>query len=114
MTPKSALPPPQTPVITDETVEEFIPVPYYNARVFDERFYVPGDNYKRKFAKGLFLARTAEEEEGVRAALAAYGALVPDRWRGDDRRTPWTDHRTGFTTSNDTVKADFERLHEDH
>jgi hypothetical protein len=108
---------PAAPVVeaaptAEEAPSSEYPVTYYNPRIPDERFYVIGSPYKQHFVRGCFVAQTAQQEASVRACLDAHGRGFADRWKGDDRRE-WVDRRTGFTTSNENARYDFELYHED-
>lgn len=103
---------PEPEVAQEEAPQPFVPVPYYNPKVLDEQFLVGGSPYKHYFNQGKYLAKTAVQEQAVRAALRGHGPDKPDRWRGDDRK-PWTDRKTGFTTANENAKDDFEFFHQD-
>jgi hypothetical protein len=109
------LPAPVQPV--QEAVEESaetppFPVVYGNPKIPDEQFYIIGSPYRGRFVNGLYIATNPNEEQSVRAALSGHGPEKPDRWRGRDRKSPWTDKRSGFTAVSDTVKEDYEHYHE--
>lgn len=87
------------------------PVPFYNPRVIDERFSMPGTAYRLRFANGRFIARNPEEADAASNALRFYGADKPDLWRGDDRKSEWVCKRCGFRTLNDNAKEDHEGRH---
>jgi hypothetical protein len=91
--------------------EPVYPVVYGNPKIPDEQFY-NGTPYRGRFVNGLYVATNAAEEAAVRKALSGHGPDKPDRWKGRDRKTPWTDKRTGFTAVSDVVKDDFEHYHE--
>ncbi len=103
-------PPADDPAPVEE--EPFLPVPYTNPRVIDEQFYVIGSPYRKRFVRGRFVAASAEEEVSVRSCLESHGRGMADRWRGEDR-SEWTDRKTGFRTTNEAAKYDFELIHED-
>lgn len=84
------------------------PVPYYNPRVIDERFAIPGQSYKARFAAGRYVAAGKAEADAVEAALRAWGSDKPERWKGDDRKSEWTCKKCGFRTRNDNAKEDHE------
>lgn len=84
------------------------PIPYYNPRVIDERFAVPGQSYKARFAGGRYVATTKADADAVEAALKAWGPDKPERWKGDDRKSEWTCKKCGFRTRNDNAKEDHE------
>lgn len=102
----------QAPPPVKEAKEPFIPVPYYNPKIIDEQFYVIGSPYRQRFVKGRFVAKSAAEEQSVRACLAAHGREAPDRWRGEDRREEWVCRITGFRTLNENAKYDYEKFHD--
>jgi hypothetical protein len=96
----------------DEEATVVYPISYYNPKVLNERFYIPGNPYPMRFTNGRYVAKTAQEELAVRKALAAYGRLKPDRWRGDDRSKEWVHRSTGFRTFNEAAREDFEFYHD--
>jgi hypothetical protein len=107
------------PAKKEEVPASPYPIPYYNPKVIDERFYVMNSPYAQRFVLGRFVARNATEEASVRACLSAYGRDKPDRWKGDDsngtldpRRVEFVCRHTGFRTFNDNVKYDYETYHE--
>lgn len=104
-----------SPVVEDDNrqAEGTYPVTYYNPRIMNERFYVIGSPYPQHFVNGMFTCNNPNDEASVRKALAAHGRDKADRWRGNDRRLPWKDKATGFTTLNDNARYDFELYHQD-
>jgi hypothetical protein len=88
------------------------PVVYANPAIMDEQFYVVGSPYRERFVKGRYVADNAAEEVSVRACLESHGKGFADRWKGEDRRE-WVDRKTGFRTSNENARYDFELYHED-
>lgn len=95
-----------------EEPAKFVPVVYYNPKILDEQFLIPGSPYKHYFNRGKYVAKNVQEEAAVRAALRAHGPDAADRWQGDDR-SPYTFRRTGFTTANQNAYDDHEALHQD-
>lgn len=113
--------PAPAPVLEAPTVGEVLesselsseyPVVYANPKIIDEQFYVVGSPYRERFVKGRYVAKNPEAEVSVRACLEAQGKGFADRWKGEDRRE-WVDRRTGFRTSNENARYDFELYHED-
>jgi hypothetical protein len=96
--------------VTEDEVE--YPIVYSNPRIIDERFYVIGSPYPQRFVKGRFVAQDAQANTSVRACLEAHGRGFADRWMGEDRRE-WVCRRTGFRTSNENARYDYETYHED-
>lgn len=82
------------------------PTPYYNARIPDERFRIPGDRHFHEFRGGRFLATTLRQEAGVRGALRNYGPDKPDRWSGDDMDYEFICPRCKLRTNNRAVEFD--------
>ena len=88
--------------------DERYPMVFYNPIIPDERFYIEGDGYPRRFMDGKFIANNSVEEDAVRAALAVHGAGRSDRWRGDDRKTEWVCKKCNFRTFNSEAQEDHE------